>query len=551
MSVHAFEDFLVRTGRLESGARERAHAALGDSGAAAETVLGKLGLISERDLAEGFADFLGLARVSPGEVPERPVAIEGINPAFLRERKVVPLTRGRSLRVAMAMPGDDFAVRALEFASALPVERAVATAGEIDDALRRLYPSAGDTALPARGPHKDDADRLRELAGDAPVISFVNRMIADAFECGASDIHLGACGHGLDIRFRIDGLLRARPPAPPDMAAAIASRLKVMASLDIAERRLPQDGRIRFTVRGREIDLRVATSPSAFGESLVLRLLDRRHLPADFAGLGLRDRLAEALRALLARPEGIVLVTGPTGSGKTTTLYTALAGLNRPERKILTAEDPVEYEIERVTQLQVVPKIGLTFAAAIRSFLRQDPDIIMVGEVRDRETAEAAIQAALTGHLVLSTLHTNSAAAALPRLLDMGVEDYLLAATLSGVMAQRLARRLCAQCREEVAAPPALADRIAALTGISPDRLWHGPGCAACSDSGYRGRLAIAELIEVTPTIRSLLRAGVTGDEIEAAARAEGFRPLVVDGLERALAGETTVEEVFRVTRDG
>ena len=465
---------------------------------------------------------------------------------------MLPLRLGETLELAMAIPTDEFAIRALEFAYRRKITPRVAIWSDIEDAWRRLYRDEDSNAslLPPSSGVSIDVERLKELAGDAPVIRYVDRLISDAFEAGASDIHLDAGENGLDLRLRIDGILHSREGPPAHMGAAVVSRLKVLASLDIAERRIPQDGRIRFTANGRNIDLRIATSPSIFGESLVLRLLDWNDLPDSFSALGMSKTQALRFERVIAQPHGIVLVTGPTGSGKTTTLYTALQLLNQPKRKILSVEDPVEYNLPRIGQVQVVPKIGLTFATAIRSFLRQDPDIIMVGEIRDHETAEAAIQASLTGHLVLSTLHTNSAAAAVPRLLDMGVEDFLLASTLSAVVAQRLVRKLCQQCRMKTEIPPALAERLARLGYEVPKEAWRAIGCPACNGTGYRGRLAIVELIEATPVVRSCFRAGVTADEILLRAKDHGFQSMVEDGLEKAFGGETTIEEVFRVTKD-
>jgi general secretion pathway protein E len=333
----------------------------------------------------------------------------------------------------------------------------------------------------------------------------------------------------------------------------VTSRIKIMARLNIAERRLPQDGRIRFTARGREIDLRVSTMPTMAGESVVLRILDRASIPLDFTKLGFTGKEREGFDSLLAEPNGIILVTGPTGSGKSTTLYTALKALNRPDRKLFTVEDPIEYRLTGVNQIAVNPKIGLTFASALRSILRQDPDIIMVGEIRDLETAEIAIRASLTGHLVLSTVHTNSAAATITRLLDMGVEDYLLASSLKGVLAQRLVRTLCPACAADAAAPDVETQRVVRLAGVAGTGLERHPrracGCEVCQGTAFRGRTAIYELLTVTPQLRDTIASGISESALEAAAAASGMNTLLQNGMAKVLAGETTMNEVLRVTR--
>jgi general secretion pathway protein E len=373
----------------------------------------------------------------------------------------------------------------------------------------------------------------------------VQRLINQAVEQRASDIHLEPVERGLVVRFRADGVLREIETQPKAVAAPTVSRIKVMAGLNIAERRMPQDGRIRVAVHGKDIDFRVATSPTIHGESVVLRILDRQDVQLDFDSLGFDAGLIETLRAAIARPFGIVLVTGPTGSGKTTTLYAALKELNQPERKILTVEDPVEYMLPGVNQVPVKPQIGLTFAHALRSFLRQDPDVIMVGEIRDRETAEVAIQAALTGHLLLSTLHTNTAAAAVTRLLDMGIDDYLITSTVHVVLGQRLVRRLCEHCRAPYDPSPEVLRRFS-LQAAAP---WHrAVGCIACEGTGYRKRTTILEALPMSEAIRAKVLERADAHSIEAVAIAEGMRTMLGHGLERVAAGETTLEEILRVT---
>jgi general secretion pathway protein E len=380
---------------------------------------------------------------------------------------------------------------------------------------------------------------LKDLASEAPVIRLVSHLISEAVERRASDIHIEALEHGLNVRYRIDGLLREIDPPPSRFRAAIVSRIKIMAKLNIAERRLPQDGRIKLAVRGTPIDLRVSTIPTMYGEGVVMRILDRQGVKLDYASLGIRERNLEAYEEILGRPNGVFLVTGPTGSGKT-------------EKKILTVEDPIEYHLEGVNQIQVKPSIGLTFAQVLRSILRQDPDIIMIGEIRDVETARIAIQAALTGHLVLSTLHTNDAVSAITRLMDMGVEDYLLTSTLTGVAAQRLVRTLCRNCRVAEAALPELVTQLGLnryINGSDPV-VYRPGGCELCGGSGFYGRTGLVEALVMTDAVRRLILHRGEAKELQQVAVEEGMRTMYDDGMMKALAGETTIEEVLRVTRD-
>jgi len=376
-------------------------------------------------------------------------------------------------------------------------------------------------------------------------VRLVHTLIAQAVEARASDIHIEPFEGRLRVRFRIDGVLRDIDSPPIALAAAITSRVKIMAALDIAERRLPQDGRMKATVQGRDIDLRVSCVPTLYGESVVLRLLDKSQAPLQLASLGFAPDLENGLAELLELPNGILLVTGPTGSGKTTTLYAALQRLNRGQTKILTAEDPVEYQLDGINQVQVRPKIGLDFAAILRSLLRQDPDIILVGEIRDRETAAIAVQAALTGHLVLSTLHTNDAAGAVTRLIDMGVEPFLLASTVRGIMAQRLVRLLCPSCKQRYDAPAELRAELPAGT----THLFRPKGCTACNGTGYRGRAALAELLVIDDAMRDRVLARADAATLFQSAIGSGMRTLRQDGIRLAASGATSVEEVLRVTQ--
>ncbi|KPF78735.1 type II secretion system protein GspE [alpha proteobacterium AAP81b] len=515
-----------------------------ESGERLVTVLTRLGLVPEARLAEVLAQATRLPLASPADLAQA-VVPEALSIAFLRESLCLPLALGAVPLVAVADPFDAFVPEALAFALGRPIARVVAAASDIDAALTRLDRGDGDESALDEAVDGDDLERMRDLVSDAPVIRAVNRLIAEASDLRASDIHVEPTEDRLSVRFRVDGVLRDMPALPPAMKAPLVSRIKVMAGLNIAEKRLPQDGRLRLAVRGRDIDLRVATAPSIHGESVVMRILDRGKLALDFSSLGFDARLTEAMRTAIHKPHGIVLVTGPTGSGKTTTLYAALAELNRPERKLLTVEDPIEYRLPGVIQTQVNPGIGFTFSAALRSFLRQDPDVMMVGEIRDSDTAEIAVQAALTGHMILATLHTNSAAGAVTRLIDMKVEPFLLASVLTGVLAQRLVRRLCPDCRIPYAPDPVTLEQHAPGM-VPPPLLYHPGGCARCNGSGYAGRLALLEFLPVTDAVAKLILASADARAIAAAAGSD-FRSLFADGIDKAGQGLTSLEEVLRV----
>ncbi|MBS0561769.1 MAG: type II/IV secretion system protein [Proteobacteria bacterium] len=552
---------LERVRRLQAAPAQGGKAPAGVPGERADRIAAKLGLVTERDLALAYAAVLGSAVVASDEFPPAPVAADRLRAPFLAQHRLLPLAEtDDALTVAMADPFEERTVNALGFAMGKRILRRAAVPADIEAAHARLYGAQGQAApemdehADERGDEDHDADlaRLKDLASEAPVIRLVNGLITRAVEMGASDIHIEAADARLRLRYRIDGALREMEPPPARLKSAVVSRVKIMAKLNIAERRLAQDGRIRLTVRGRDVDFRVSTTPSIHGESVVLRILDRGSLALEFDALGFDPGDLARFRAVLAKPHGIVLVTGPTGSGKTTTLYTALKELNLPDRKILTVEDPVEYTLDRVNQVQVQPQIGLTFASALRSFLRQDPDIIMIGEIRDLETAQIAVQAALTGHLVLSTVHTNDAASAMTRLMDMGIEDYLLTSTVTGVVGQRLVRCLCPSCREPYAAPPQLAERMRAAGLDAPDgvALFRPAGCPACAGTGYSGRTMILEVLQMTDALRPMVRRHADARDIQAAAVSEGMQTMFAHGLRKALAGITSVEEVARVIQD-
>ncbi len=558
VAAAGIERVLAQSGSISAAALERARRLEADSGERIDHIAAKLGLVSERDLARAYAELIGSPVVEPSAFPPEPVAPDRLRRTFLKHARAIPLAEGAAdLVVAMADPLDDKVVGALEFALGKKVRRRAALPADIEAAYERLYGegrSSIEGIYDAAGEREDedrdaDLERLKDLASEAPVIRLVNALVTRAVELNASDIHL-ECGESrLRLRYRIDGALRDFDPPPARLKSAIISRLKIMAKLNIAERRLAQDGRIRLAIRGKEIDFRVSTTPAIHGESVVLRILDRGSLALDFDELGFDQGLLGPFLEILARPHGIVLVTGPTGSGKTTTLYTALTSLNLPDRKILTVEDPIEYVLEGINQVQVKPQIGLTFANALRSFLRQDPDIMMIGEIRDLETAQISVQAALTGHLVLSTVHTNDAAGAMTRLLDMGIEDYLLTSTVNGVLAQRLVRKLCPNCRRPYRPGADLCQRLG-LDDPAGATLYSPGGCEDCGGSGYRGRTMILELLAMTDLIRPLVLRHAEAREIQAEAVRGGMQTMYAHGLGKALRGITTIAEVIRVTHD-
>jgi general secretion pathway protein E len=545
----AFGQYLLTRELLSDTLLRQAEEVSADNQDSLVRSLAKLGFMPEVRLADSLAEFASLPRYA--QPLARADCIEGISIDFLQYHSAAPIQiTGEAITVAIANPLDDTAARALEFATARPVSVVIATLGDIDAALINLR---GDAQVAAEFDDNDpngSIEALRDLASDAPAIRLVQRLITMAVDRRASDIHIEPTETLLKVRFRLDGVLQDIETLPLGYASPVVSRVKVMAHLNIAERRLPQDGRLTITVNGKGIDFRVATSPTLHGESLVLRILDRQEVELDFLRLGFDTELLGTMRSALLKPYGIILSTGPTGSGKTTTLYTALKELNRPERKILTVEDPIEYMLAGVNQTQVKPQIGYTFAAALRAFLRQDPDVLMVGEIRDRETAEVAIQAALTGHLLLSTLHTNTAAAAVTRLLDMGIDDFLLTSTLNLVIGQRLVRRLCAQCREAFRPSAEVVDTFLPKDANSADYCLFRPiGCSHCSGTGYAGRTGLLELLELSEPVRRAILARADAATIEKAATDLGMRTMLGHGLELARRGDTTVEEILRVTR--
>ena len=518
------------------------------------SVLIKLGLVSESDVAECLAGQLGLDLVDRADFPDEVPGESDIEQRFLKRNKALILAEDNDeLTVAMADPLDEYVLESLSLCSGKNIIPRLGIPSEIEAALDNLYDGTGSAGAATDGEvaqYYDDVEQLKELAGEAPVIKLVNQLIQKAAESGSSDIHIEPFEGQLKVRYRVDGLLREVGSPPLQSAAAVISRVKIMANLNIAERRLAQDGRFRQRVRGVEYDLRVSTVPTIHGESVVMRLLQRDAVAMDFSSLGFRNEQEQAMRDILDTPHGILLVTGPTGSGKSTTLYAALKHLNQPERMIITVEDPVEYNIRGINQMQVKPQIGLTFANALRSIVRQDPDVIMIGEMRDTETAEIAVQSALTGHLVLSTLHPNDAAGSVMRLLDMGVQDYLLTSAVIGIQAQRLVRTLCTDCREAYEPIPEVVSRwgLDRFTDDATVTLHRPVGCDACGGTGYIGRLAIIEILLMTDPIRELILKRCDVGDIARLAREQGMIDMRNDGLAKAVAGLTTIEEVLRVT---
>jgi general secretion pathway protein E len=552
---------LIESGAIDARTLERARRVAAETGGRLDRVLTQLGLISERGLAEALAELVSAPLVTPADYPEEALFVDRLRPKFLRKVHSLPIAEsdGRAV-LAMVDPLDVFTRNAVAAALGRPVAVAVAVPIELDAALDRLYSEPveegdGEGLLDAvvadDEPHEEDAERLKDLASEAPVIRLVNQMIARAVETHASDVHLEPFPDRLRVRYRYDGVLHEVEPPPARLQAAVISRVKIMARLDIAERRLPQDGRIKLTVRGHEIDFRVSTVPALYGEKVVLRVLDRTAVDFDYEKLGLPADVRAGLERALELPNGMVLVTGPTGSGKTTTLYTGLTRLNTTARNVVTVEDPIEYQLTGINQIQVRPQIGLNFASLLRSILRQDPDVIMIGEIRDLETVQIAVQAALTGHLVLSTVHTNSAAATMTRLRDMGLEDYLMTATVKAVLAQRLVRRLCRKCRVPEEAPAALRERFGLdrFAGAGPITVYHAKGCPDCRGTGFRGRRAIAELLVPSRATDRLIFDGADDTAIERAAVENGMRPIFDSGLLAVLEGDTTIEEVVRCIR--
>ncbi len=538
----------------------RAHEIEKGEGGSVMTALVKLGALSEEQLLHFLSDFYGTQGVNLDTVEIDSTVVRMIPSDVANKFQVLPVQRvGRQLTVAMANPTNFFAIDDIKFITGHEVRVMVATEAQLKRAIDKHYDSANsmDDIMKSVQEDVEVVENLDEeaLSGDAagadqaPVVKFVNGIVAEAVRRGASDIHIEPYERKLRVRFRIDGTLYEMMSPPHKLRAAITSRLKIMAELDIAERRVPQDGRIKVRLGGKQIDLRVSCLPCIYGEKLVLRILDKSNLALDLTKLGFEPVAFESFMRAISLPYGMILVTGPTGSGKTTTLYSALSKVNTSEVNIMTAEDPVEYNLDGINQVNVNEGVDLTFAAALRSFLRQDPNIIMVGEMRDKETASIAIKAALTGHLVFSTLHTNDAASTLTRLIDMGVEPFLVSSSTNLIMAQRLIRKICLKCREPVVLEEeALRELQLDPKAVSGVTFYHGRGCYDCNNTGYRGRQGVYEVMPVSPTIREMILARASARDIKQRALSEGMLSLRMDGLEKLKRGVTSAEEILKET---
>ncbi|MFN7055078.1 GspE/PulE family protein [Hyphomonas sp.] len=546
---------LIARGQLTDVKLSRALASSAKTGEPLASILVKLGLCPEDVVASALAGMLGIDHVRAG-TGWRPAAdLLGLKRRFLRDADIVPLeSDSGAVVLAMADPLNEEDAKAVFYKTGRTLPRAAASRADVRAWLSATDPKeAAAEADPATGGAAEaDIERLIDLARGAPVIRWVEDVLALAVEARASDIHIEPERDHLRVRIRVDGALAPVNLPLEGTPEAVVSRIKVLAKLNIAERRLPQDGRIRTALRGREIDLRVATMPSLHGETVALRLLDQSAAHLDLDALGLSALARERMIAAISKPEGITLVSGPTGSGKTTTLYACLRHLMNPQTKFMSVEDPVEYEIAGVSQIQVKPEIGMTFARALRSVLRHNPNVLMIGEIRDEESAQIAVEASLTGHMVLSTIHTNNAPATITRLLEMGIEDYLLSSTVNAVAAQRLLRVLCPACRQPAAPPPALAARLEAALPADMPCDWHGPaGCPECNGTGYRGRMSVAEVMAMSPALEEAILARAPDSRLRAIARQEGMRTLFEEAVLAAASGRTSLAEVFAVTGSG
>ena len=555
-------EMLVKSKLITEDQLKKALAQQSTAGGRLGSNLVKLGFLTEEDITSFLSKQYGVPSINLAHFEIDQSVIKLVPAEIAQKHMVIPINRkGSVLTVAMADPSNIFAIDDIKFLSGFKVEPVVAAETSIKNAINKHYDSAGlvkdilqgfddrEVATVEEGDEGPDVGDLQRATEDAPVVKLVNLILSDAIKKGASDIHIEPYEKSFRVRYRIDGVLYDTMQPPMKLRAAIISRAKIMAQLDIAERRLPQDGRIKIRMGQKEIDFRVSTLPTIFGEKVVLRLLDKSNLQLDMSSLGFDPQALQLFEKAILAPHGMVLVTGPTGSGKTTTLYSGLHRLNTVETNIMTAEDPVEYNLAGVNQVQMKAEIGLNFAAALRAFLRQDPDIIMVGEIRDYETAEIAIKAALTGHLVLSTLHTNDAPSTVSRLINMGVEPFLVAASTNMILAQRLARKICNSCKEEITVPrQALVD-----VGFAPDEskglsCYQGKGCMECNDTGYRGRVALYEVMPITEDIKDAILQGASVNEMKELGRKHGMKTLREAGLQKIREGMTTIPEIMRVS---
>jgi len=557
-----FISFLIEKGIIGQEDLEKIASSNGEpKGISIEELLLTSGLLTENKFQSCLKEFYGVPLATQEDFPKEPVLVNHLSIQFMKESRFIPARlMNNELTVIMSNPLDFYAIDAIRLATGCDVRVLYGKEESINWTIEQHYGSGVTSmekiiedmdSLPEyRAEDEEDIDHLRDMASEGPVIRLVNLVITRAIELRASDIHFEPFEGQFRVRYRVDGVLHDVESPPKRLQAAIVSRVKIMAKLNIAERRLPQDGRIMLRVKGKEVDFRVSSVPTIYGESIVLRILDKDSILLDIGKLGFPEDTLIGFNDLIQKPHGIILVTGPTGSGKTTTLYCALEKINSSEKKIITVEDPVEYQLRGINQIQVKPSIGLTFANALRSIVRQDPDVILIGEIRDTETAEIAIHSALTGHLVLSTLHTNDAPSAITRLIDMGMEDYLLSSTIIGILAQRLVRVACPFCRKPHSPNPVIlkemkveGQRLANLN------IFEVKGCEKCSNTGYWGRSGIFEFLEITDGIRRLILEKKDSTIIKEMARKNGMRTLREDGWLKVKQGRTTISEVLRVTQ--
>ncbi len=538
-------EMLVNSGKIERLELERALSHQSEVTSRIGEILVTLGFVSEEGLIDTLAEQLDLEIYHPAEGDEfvRPQASDD----FIRAHPFLLVRRGERMILVSANPLDGDLVQAADLICGESWQMQLAPESEVKKLVDERYGISNFAADSALAVDESDIDRLKDMASEAPVIKYVNSLIDTAVSRRASDIHLEPDPAGLLVRLRIDGILHELERPPHSMQAAIISRTKLLASLDIAERRLPQDGKISMRISGKEIDLRVATMPTVYGEGVVIRILEKGSVILDLSELGMPEGVRNDFEQLIRQPDGIILVTGPTGSGKTTTLYCALHQISDVTNKIITIEDPVEYQLKGINQIQVKPEIDLTFAKGLRSIVRQDPDVIMVGEIRDLETAEIAVQSSLTGHLVFSTLHTNDAVSAVTRLVDLGVERFLLVSSLRGIMAQRLVRRICPDCRREAGL---VSEALGEVPAGGDFTIYEGAGCGECSGSGYSGRIGIFELLVIDEAVARAISRGEDAAGLRQVASSRGFAPMAEDGMAKVRDGLTTLTEVMRVVRE-
>jgi type IV pilus assembly protein PilB len=552
-------NFLVREGLITAEQLENALREQKANGGMLGSNLVRMGYIEEAELMEFLSKQFGVPSTDPSKLDVDPEVIELIPANIVQKYKVVPISlEGQTLTIAIVDPSNIFIIDDIKFLTRKNIRVTVATESSIKLAMDRFYDAGvaledvmqefDEDGVDVVDSSEDlDLGELESAAEQAPVVKLVNLILVDAIKKMASDIHIEPYEKSFRVRYRIDGVLYEVMKPPMKLKNALISRVKIMSRLDIAERRLPQDGRIKLKTKGREMDFRVSVLPTLFGEKVVLRLLDKSNLQLDMTKLGFEEKQLRHFKEAIYKPFGMVLVTGPTGSGKTTTLYSALSELNKTTENISTAEDPVEFNLGGINQVQTHESIGLTFAACLRSFLRQDPDIIMVGEIRDFETAEIAIKAALTGHMVLSTLHTNDAPSTVNRMLNMGVEPFLVSSAVNLILAQRLARRVCLECKEQVEIPKeTLLDLGVPEEDVGSFKCYHGVGCPTCSQTGYKGRIALYEVMPIYEEIKELVLVGASSTEIKREAMRLGMRTLRQSGINKLKEGITTVEEVVR-----